>query len=136
MNVHLFPKSLIIKKKLWQKIFEPILGLFKIGLILSILLYSKQQNQNLFQKMFKVKAVQKIPQNIRKNRVNFVIFLKICFMFGFLFSRFEDTDFFVKQIMLWKFKKLNFESSAEVQNLTVKVHSMLDLDLKNGVNSF
>ena len=34
-----------------EKIMEPILGLFKIGLILSILLYSKQQkllNQNLF----------------------------------------------------------------------------------------
>ena len=45
-----------------------ILGPFKIGLVLSILLNSKQQkllNQNLFQKIFKVKAVQNIPQNIR-----------------------------------------------------------------------
>ena len=45
-----------------------ILGPFNIGLVLSILLNSKQQkllNQNLFQKIFKVKAVQNIPQNIR-----------------------------------------------------------------------
>ena len=33
--------------------------------------------------------------------------------FGFLFSRFKDTDFFVKQFLLWKVKNLNFESSAE-----------------------
>ena len=69
MNIHLCPKSLIIKKKLWKKILEPILGPFKIGLILSILLFSKQQklmNQNLFQKMFKVKAVQKLPGSIVK----------------------------------------------------------------------
>ena len=64
---------------------------------------SKQRkllNQNLFQNIFKVKAVQNRPQNIRKvrqfyicktncfmtiqNRANFVIFLKICFMSAML----------------------------------------------------
>ena len=78
-----------------------------------------------------------------QNWVNFVIFcrsiyfcyvlsaksfynLKICFvkyfkhkcchtgLTWFLFSRFEDTDFFVKQFLLWKVKRLHFESSAEV----------------------
>ena len=55
MIVHLCPKSLTIKKNYGTKILEPILGLFKIGLLLSILLHSKQQklmNQYLFQKMF------------------------------------------------------------------------------------
>ena len=55
MNVQLCPKSLIIKKKLWKSVFIPILGLFKIGLILSSWLYSKQQkllNRNLFLKYF------------------------------------------------------------------------------------
>ena len=50
------------------KNFELMLGLFKIRLIVSIWLYSKQQkllNKNLFQKIFKVKAVQNRPQNIR-----------------------------------------------------------------------
>ena len=60
----------------------------------------KVQNQNLFQNIFYVKAVQNRPQNIRKvrqfyicttncfmtiqNRVNFVIFLQICFMSAML----------------------------------------------------
>ena len=53
MNVvHLCPKSQIIKKNVEKKkILGPNLGLFKIGLILSIWLYLKQQkllNQNLF----------------------------------------------------------------------------------------
>ena len=42
-----------------------MLGLFKIGLILSIWFYAKQQKfliQNLFLKYFKVKAVQNIPR--------------------------------------------------------------------------
>ena len=68
MNIHLCPKSLIKRKIYGKQFLEPILGPFKIGLILSILLYSKQQkllNQNLFQKIFKVKAVQNRPQNIR-----------------------------------------------------------------------
>ena len=56
------------------------------------------------------------------------------------FQIIKDTDFFVKQIMLWKVKKLNFESSTEVLRelrslyKIYQVHSMLDLDLKNGVN--
>ena len=52
--------------------FGPILGPFKIGLILSILLYSKQQkllNEIYFQNIFKVKAVQNRPKNIRKVRL-------------------------------------------------------------------
>ena len=62
------PQMTNYKEKIMKFFFEPILGPFKIGLILSILLYSKQQkllNQNLFQKMLKVKAVQNRPQNIR-----------------------------------------------------------------------
>ena len=61
----------------------------------------KLLNQNFFQNIFKVKVVQNRPQNIRKvrqfyicitncfmtiqNRVNFVIFMKICFMSAMLF---------------------------------------------------
>ena len=140
MNVHLCPKSLIIKKK-WRKkkMLCPNLWPFKIGLIWSIWLYF-------------IPAVQKRPQNIRKarqfymciinsvmtiqSRVIFVIVLQICFYacyvisvncfynsniclvknvkdtcyytnltgFRFIFSRFEDTDFFVKQVLLWKIK--------------------------------
>ena len=104
MSIHLCSKSLIIKKNYGKIFLEPILGPFKIGLILSILLYSKQQkllNQNLFQNILKVKAVQNRPQNIRKVRqfyicitncfmtiqsgVNFVIVLQICFMSVVLF---------------------------------------------------
>ena len=57
------------EKIMRKKIFEPILGSFKIGFILSILFYSKQQkllNQNLFQNIFKVKAVQIRPKILGK----------------------------------------------------------------------
>ena len=94
MNVHLSPKLLIKKEKI-RIFWGPILWLFKIGLILSIWLYSKQQKlliQHLFLKYFKVKAVQNRPQNVRKvrqfnicinnccmtiqNRVNFADFVR------------------------------------------------------------
>ena len=82
MNVHLCPKSLIIKRNDEHKIFGPILGPFKIGLILSIWLYSKQPkllNQSLFQNILNLKAAQNRHKNIRKV-TQFYICITNCFM--------------------------------------------------------
>ena len=43
------------------------------------------------------------------------------------FSRFESTDFFVKQFLLWKVKKLNFESSVEILKELISLYKIYQL---------
>ena len=82
MNVHLCPKSLIVKKKLLRKCrtyFRTVQNWVHFANLVS---NSKQQtllDQKLIQNIFNVKAVQNIPQSITKVR-QFDICITNCFM--------------------------------------------------------
>ena len=84
MNDHLCPKSLIIDIQI--KMYKKNFGIYFravqnwVNSVNFVILYSKHQkllNQNVFQNIFKVKAVQNRPQNIWKVR-QFYICLFIC----------------------------------------------------------